>query len=466
MSMSDTKQKLAELSPEQRSMLMRQLKQKGAKSVSHPPLTRRPENGGVPPLSFSQQRLWFLHQLDPSSAAYNMPAPLRLTGSLDSSALQRALTELVRRHESLRTSFTSVEEHPVQVISPPTAFALPVTDLSSHEDPEAEVRRLGEQEARASFDLAKGPLLRASLLRLGAREHVLLLNMHHIVSDGWSMDVLVREMAALYEAFCAGRPSPLPELPLQYADYSVWQRSWLQGEALESQLDWWRKHLEGAPSALELPTDLPRPAAPSFRGATAPVKLSRSASDALKALCQREGVTPFMALLAAFQLLLSRYSGQEDITVGSPIAGRRVVELEGLIGFFVNTLVLRTRMEDNPSFRQVLARVKEATLGAFAHQDLPFEKLVEELQPPRILGRTPLFQVLFALQNMPQQQLQLPGFSLRPLPLDSATARFELELILSETPDGFAGELIYRQDLFSSAFAQRLSRHFVTLVEA
>ena len=230
------------------------------------------------------------------------------------------------------------------------------------------------------------------------------------------MDVLVREVAALYAAFSAGQPSPLPELPVQYADYAVWQRSWLQGEALDAQLAWWRKQLEGAPAALELPTDFPRPAVQSFRGAAVPVRLSRPVSESLKALCQKEGVTPFMALLAAYQVLLSRYSGQDDITVGSPIAGRRMVELEGLIGFFVNTLALRTRLEGNPSFRQVLARVKETTLGAFAHQDIPFEKLVEELAPARTLGRSPLFQVMFALQNMPQQALQMPGFSLRPLP--------------------------------------------------
>ncbi|WP_163869877.1 condensation domain-containing protein, partial [Myxococcus eversor] len=463
--MSDTQRKLAELTPEQRALLMRQLKQRGAKSSSYPALTRRPGDGASPPLSFSQQRLWFLDQLEPGSAAYNMPVALQLDGALRVDALEQALSELVRRHESLRTCFKSVEDTPVQVISPPASLVLSVVDLSSHESREAEVHRLVEQEACKAFDLANGPLLRASLLRLDEREHVLLLTMHHIVSDGWSMDVLVREMATLYAAFSAGQPSPLPELPVQYADFAVWQRSWLQGEALEAQLAWWHKHLEGAPAALELPTDFQRPAVQSFRGASAPVQLSRELSDALKALCQKEEVTPFMALLATFQLLLSRYSGQEDLTVGSPIAGRRRGELEGLIGFFVNTLALRTRLEGNPSFHQVLARVKETTLGAFAHQDIPFEKLVEELAPGRSLGHSPLFQVMFALQNIPQEELRLPGFSLRPLPLDNTTARFDLELVLAEAPDGFSGELIYRRELFSSAFAQRFTRHFAILLE-
>ncbi|MCY1078721.1 non-ribosomal peptide synthetase [Archangium lansingense] len=464
--MSDTKRKLADLTPEQRALLMRQLKQKGAKSTSsHPPLTRRPQDGAPPPLSFSQQRLWFLDQLEPGSAAYNMPVALQLDGALRVDALERALTELVRRHESLRTTFQAHQDNPVQVISPPTPVVLPVTDVSSREDRAAEVRRRVEREAATGFDLVRGPLLRGSLLRLGERQHVLLLNMHHIVSDGWSMDVLVREVATLYAAFSAGQPSPLPELPAQYADYSVWQRSWLQGETLDAQLSWWRKQLEGAPAALELPTDFQRPSVQSFRGAAVPVRLSRPVSESLKALCQKEGVTPFMALLAAYQLLLSRYSGQDDITIGSPIAGRRMVELEGLIGFFVNTLALRTRLEGNPSFRQVLARVKETTLGAFAHQDIPFEKLVEELAPARTLGRSPLFQVMFALQNMPQQELQLPGFSLRPYPLDGVSARFDLELIISEGADGFSGELIYRSDLYSKATAEQLSRHFATLLE-
>ncbi|MFP2913034.1 non-ribosomal peptide synthetase, partial [Pyxidicoccus sp. 3LFB2] len=397
--------------------------------------------------------------LEPGSAVYNIPAALRLTGSLDVSALQRALTELVRRHESLRTTFHNANGQPSQRILEPAPFALPVVDLSSLEAPEAEVRRLAEEEAHAPFALDRGPLLRASLLRLGAQEHVLLLNMHHVVSDGWSMDVLVREMTALYEGFRQGQPVSLPELPVQYADYAVWQRDWLKGAVLEAQIGWWKQHLSGAPPVLELPTDFQRPAVQSFRGAAIPVQLSRSVSEALKALCQEEGVTPFMALLAAYQLLLSRYSGQEDIVVGSPIAGRRVAELEGLIGFFVNTLALRTRLEGNPSFRQVLARVKETTLGAFAHQDIPFEKLVEALQPQRELSRSPLFQVSFTLQNTPVSALSLPGLSFHLLETESRVARFDLALILSDTPEGFGGTLEYNTDLFEASTAARMMAH-------
>ncbi|MFP2934356.1 condensation domain-containing protein, partial [Pyxidicoccus sp. 3LG] len=431
--------------------------------VSLPALTRAPRADALP-LSFAQQRLWFLHQLEPASAVYNIPAALRLTGALDGVALQRALSELVRRHESLRTRFASFNGQPSQRIGEPGPLPLPEVDLSSREDRESEVRRLAEVDANQPFDLDRGPLLRASLLRLGTQEHVLLLNMHHIVSDGWSMDVLVREVAALYEAFSAGQPSPLPELPVQYADYSVWQRGWLQGDVLETQLAWWRRQLEGAPAALELPTDRPRPANQSFRGATTRVQLSRSVSEALKALCQEEGVTPFMGLLATWQLLLSRYSGQDDVLVGSPIAGRRVAELEGLIGFFVNTLVLRSRIDSRGSFRELLAQVRKSTLGAFEHQDVPFEKLVEELQPQRDLSRSPLFQVSFTLQNTPFSALTVPGLSFRPVETASQVSRFDLALILGDTPDGFSGLLEYNTDLFDASTVARMMAHLEGLL--
>ncbi|MGZ3459406.1 MAG: non-ribosomal peptide synthetase, partial [Archangium sp.] len=408
---------------------------------------------------------WFLEQLEPGGTAYHLPAALRLSGTLDVAALERALGELVRRHESLRTTFRDTNGQPEQLVSPPAPLPLTLVDLSTHQEREAEAQRLVQREVRRPFELVSGPLLRTLLLRLDTTEHVLLLTMHHIVSDGWSMGVLVREVSALYGAFSAGRPSPLPELPVQYADYALWQRGWLQGEALETRLAWWRERMKGALRALELPTDSPRPTVQSFHGASVPVRLSRELSGSLEALCQKEGATPFMALLAAFQLLLSRYSGQDDISVGSPIAGRNRAELEGLIGFFVNTLVLRMRLEGNPSFRQLLARVKETTLGAFAHQDLPFEKLVAELAPERSLGRTPLFQVMFSLQNMPQGELALPGLSLRQLSLENTLARFELELVLRETSEGFTGTLLYNRELFSETTAGRLARHFVTLLE-
>ncbi|MFP2934470.1 non-ribosomal peptide synthetase, partial [Pyxidicoccus sp. 3LG] len=291
------------------------------------------------------------------------------------------------------------------------------------------------------------------------------LNMHHIVSDGWSMGVLVREMAALYEAFSQDRPSPLPPLAIQYADYAVWQRNWLQGAVLEEQLAWWRQYLAGL-STLELPTDKPRPPVQTFHGARVRVALTRATSKKLNALCQQEGATPFMALLAAFQLLLSRYTGQQDIAIGSPIAGRHRRETEGLIGFFVNTLVLRTRVDDGVSFRHLLRQVKESALGAYTHQDVPFERLVEELRPTRDLSRGPLVQVLFALQNAPMPELHTQQLALRPLEVSSPTAKFELELDLTDSLEGIQGSLGYNTDLFESTTVQRMADQFRALVEA
>ncbi|WP_147333293.1 condensation domain-containing protein, partial [Archangium gephyra] len=342
-----------------------------------PPLVPAPRSGPLP-LSFAQQRLWFLDQLEPDSPLYNLPAAIRLEGTLDLAALRHGFQELVRRHESLRTTFRSEAGQPLQVIAPSVSFPLELIELSGvpSEQREAEVLRLAQEDAQRPFNLSTGPLFRTHLLRLSANEHVLLLNMHHIISDGWSSGVLVRELAALYEAHLQGKPAALPELAVQYADYALWQRQW-RSEVLEQQLSYWSKQLAGMPQALELPTDKARPPVQSFRGASIPVVLSKPLSEKLEQLCEREGVTPFMALLAAFQLLLSRYSGQEDIAVGSPIAGRQQAELEGLIGFFVNTLVLRSRVDARASFRSLLSQVRSTTLDAFEHQDVPFEKLVE-----------------------------------------------------------------------------------------
>ncbi len=422
---------------------------------------------GALPVSFAQQRLWLIDQLQPGSPAYNMPVFVRMDGLLDVAALQRGFDELVHRHEALRTSFTEQEGQPFQLISPRGELPLEFVDLSSLEPhaSRAELERRLRDEALRPFNLATGPLVRAQLLKLGATEHVLALNMHHIVSDGWSMGVLVREVAALYEAFSQGRPSPLPPLPIQYADYAAWQRQWLQGAVLEEQLGYWKQHLSGL-ATLELPTDKPRPPVQTVNGADVPVALSLTASEQLKALCQQEGATPFMALLAAFQVLLSRYSGQQDITVGSPIAGRQRGELEGLIGFFVNTLVLRTKVEDGASFVHLLRQVKESSLGAYAHQDVPFERLVEELQSTRDMSRSPLFQVIFSLRNTPTASAQGKGLALRPLEVDNPTIKFELQLHLSETPSGYQGALGYNTDLFEPATISRMAEHFRTLVEA
>jgi non-ribosomal peptide synthetase component F len=364
-------------------------------------------------LSFAQARLWFLEQLEPGNFAYNIPAGVRLTGSLHVMALKQSLNEIVRRHEALRTSFTTVNGEAVQVITQTSTLLLPIVNLSElpQAEQQAEVERLATAAAQGSFDLAQGPLLRATLLQLNETEHILLLTMHHIVSDGWSMGVFIRELAALYCAFSNEKPSPLPELPIQYADFAHWQRQWLQGEVLEEQLSYWKQQLNNAPPVLELPTDRPRPPIQSYQGAIASLVLCESLSQKLKFLSQRSGVTLFMILLAAFQTLLYRYTGQSDICIGSPIANRNRSETEGLIGFFVNTLVLRTDLSGNPSFQELLGRVREVALGAYAHQDLPFEQLVEALQPERSLSHQPLFQVMFILQNSPMPSLELPGLT-------------------------------------------------------
>ncbi|HEU0076210.1 MAG TPA: condensation domain-containing protein, partial [Longimicrobiaceae bacterium] len=340
---------------------------------------------GALPLSFAQERLWFIDRLEPGSATYNIPMARRLGGALDQAALERALGEIVRRHEALRTTFAEADGSAVQVIAPFGGFTLPVEDLSALSEPdrEAAVRRRARKEARRAFDLSAGPLFRAGLLRLGEEDYVLLLSMHHIVSDGWSLGVLFRELSALYAAYREGRESPLPELAVQHADYAVWQREQLAGEVLDRQLSYWRERLADAPALLELPTDHPRPPVQTHRGASVPVELSLELLERLQRLGRSEGTTLYMTLLGAFQVLLGKYAGSEDVVVGSPIAGRTRREVEELIGFFVNTLVLRTGLGGDPSFREVLRRVREATLGAYEHQELPFEKLVVELQPER-----------------------------------------------------------------------------------
>jgi amino acid adenylation domain-containing protein len=420
------------------------------------------------PLSFAQQRLWFMHQLEPASPAYNLPSAVRLAGSLDRAALQQTLDEVVRRHEILRTCFALVEGQPAQVISTALPLSLPSVDVSHlpEAERETEVRRLISQEAQRPFDLSSAPLLRATLLRLKEAEHVLLLTMHHIVSDGWSMGVLVREVAALYEAFTQGRPSPLAELKIQYADYAVWQRERLQGQVLEQQLNYWKEQLSGGLPVLELPLDRRRAQRQSFRGAQQWLKLPVQLQASLKELSRREGVTLFMTLLAAFQTLLARYTGESLITVGSPIANRTRPELEELIGFFVNTLVLRTNVGGNPRFKELLQRVREMCLGAYAHQDVPFEKLVEELQPERSLGHQPLFQVVFALQNTPMSNLEVAGLELTQMEADSNTAKFDLVLNMLDTDSGLVGSLKYNTDLFDAETIERMLGHFHTLLEA
>ncbi|MGB7922078.1 MAG: condensation domain-containing protein, partial [Pyrinomonadaceae bacterium] len=451
--MSDFSKGIESLSPEKRSLLDLMLKKKGAEFNTFP-------------LSFAQQRLWFLYQMEPDSAVYNIPAAVRLNGLIDVSVLERTLNAIIERHESLRTSFALINGQPVQIISRAQSFTLPLVDLSELDGAErdAEARRLATEEAQRPFNLTQGPLLRATLLRLGEQEHVVLLTMHHIVSDGWSMGVLIKEVGALYEAFSTGKSSPLPELPIQYADYAVWQQQWLQGETLNTQLDYWKQQLADAPSTIELPTDHQRPASQSFRGAQESLQLTREVSEGLRRLSHEHGTTLFMTLLAAFQCLLYRYSGQEDVVVGSPIAGRTRAEVEGLIGFFVNTSVLRTKVRGDDGFRELMRQVREVCVGAYTHQEVPFEKLVEELQPSRDLSRHPLFQVMFVLQNAGQETLELPKVKLSSMEANNGAAVFDLTLSMIEVGEMLAGTIEYSTDLFERETILRIIGHFHTLL--
>ncbi len=428
--------------------------------LSAPPLQPVSRKAELP-LSFSQQRLWFLEQLEPGNPAYTIPAAVRLIGSLNLEALTRSFNELVRRHESLRTAFAVIGERPVQVIAPAQVLTVPLVDLRHlpEAEREAAAMRLVMEEAHKPFDLKQSPLLRGCLLRLGEADHIAIVTMHHIISDGWSIGVFIREFATLYEAFASGKPSPLPELPIQYPDFAYWQRQWLQGEVLEARLAYWKRQLVGM-SELKLPTDRPRPSVPTFRGAWESLHLSAELSQKLETLSHREGVTLFMTLLAAFLVLLQRYTGQDDIVVGTDIANRNRSETENLIGFFVNQLVLRTDLSGNPTFRELLNRVRDVALGAYAHQDLPFEKLVEELQPERDISRNPLFQVMFILQNAPMPTLELPGLTLQPLTIEQETSVFDLSLIFTKAEENRIQVLCrYNTDLFDATTIARMLRH-------
>ncbi|HEX2077199.1 MAG TPA: amino acid adenylation domain-containing protein, partial [Longimicrobium sp.] len=420
------------------------------------------------PQSFAQQRLWFMDQMEPGHAYYNAAVTITLQGLLDVDALRRTLAEIVRRHEALRTVFAAVDGTPVQIVRPPAGVELPLADLSSldAEARAAEAERLAREEAAGPFDLARGPLFRPRLLRLAEDEHVLILCLHHIVGDGWSLGVIFGELCELYGAFSRGEPSPLPELEAQYADFAVWQREQLEGDALRAQLEWWTRALAGAPAPVTLPADRARPPRPSYKGAVHVFRLPRGLDDQLRALSRAESATLFMTLLAGWQALLHRCTGQDDLVVGTPIANRTEAELEPLIGFFVNMLALRADLGDDPSFRTLLGRVRQTTLGAFAHQDLPFEKLVEELAPERSLDRQPLFGVVFALQTAPWPPLQMPGLRLRMDPIDPGTARYDLTFTLREDADGIGGRMEYAADLFDEVSVRRLARHYVRLLEA
>jgi hypothetical protein len=475
--MKTTAEEIAALSPERRRLLELLLRQEAATHADRETpagtatptgatraIPRRPDTGPAP-LSFSQQRLWFLHQLDPANPAYNLHAAVRMRGPLHVGALKATLAEIVSRHEALRTTFVVVARQPAQIVGAAQALELPLFDLSGWPESETEVRRLAMAEAARPFDLTQWPLVRATLFRLAAEDHVVLLTMHHIISDGWSMGVLVSEVAALYEAHAAGRPSPLAELSIQFADFAVWERRLLQGAALTEQLAYWKRQLGGAIPQLELPTDRARVPGSAAHGAAQSFALSESLSAALKTLCQQEGVTLFMLLLAAYNVLLCRYTGQEDILVGSPVANRSRAETEPLIGCFINTLVLRTDLSGNPTFRELLRRVRAVVIGAFAHQDVPFEKVVEELRPERAAGQQRFFRVWFVLQNAPMQPLRLPGLLLSDFKVERTTAQFDLALSVVEAGARVVGTLDYNSDLFDADTVAEMLARFTVLLQ-
>jgi amino acid adenylation domain-containing protein len=438
----------------------------GTPGPSGLPPVRPVERGGELPLSFGQQRLWLKHQLDPATSLYNIPIALHTTGALDVRALERSLNEIVRRHEALRTTFKAVQGRPVQVVAPAGRLEVPVIELraTGADELRLEARRLAVEEGQRPFDLERGPLMRAAVLRLGADSQVILFTMHHIVSDGWSLGVLIDEVAALYNGFAGGTPAALPPLPVQYADYAAWQREWLRGEVLDARLAYWKKQLEGARFRLDLPSKPPGLTPPTSAGVNLPVRLSAELAEGLKALGRAEGVTLYMTLLAAFQTLLHRYSGQDDIVVGSPIANRNTREVEGLIGYFINVLALRTDVSGNPTFRELLGRVRRVALGAYANQDIPVEKLIGELHLERELGGAGLFQAVFVLQSAPSSELKLTGLTLDSVEFPKTTTQSDLYLALTDTGEGLLGALKYNVDVFERDVAERMARDYEGLL--
>ncbi|QLE40068.1 amino acid adenylation domain-containing protein [Nostoc sp. C052] len=460
--MSDLLKRLEALSPEKRELVLQKLKKQQQSTLLTSVSREQPL-----PLSFAQQRLWFLDQLEGENCVYNVPFFWQIKGFLNISALEQAIKEIVQRHEVLRTSVCIVDESPIQVIHPHLQLTMQVLDWRqlTEENQLSKAQQLAKEELQQPFNLSNPPLLRVKLLQLSDQSNLLLLVIHHIVCDGWSIDIFRRELFSLYTAFCTGEPSPLTELTLQYADFAHWQRQWLQGKVLETQLNYWQKQLAAVPPLLELPTDRTRPSVQSFRGRSEFLKLNQDLTQKLKRLSQESGTTLFMTLLAAFTLLLSRYSGQEDIIVGSAIANRNRRETETLIGFFVNTLALRTNLQGNPTFLELLERVKQVTLDAYDHQDLPFEKLVDELGLERSLSHHPLFQVAFGVQTQTQQQLEINGLTLTRFTWENTTTLFDLSLIFRETPQGLTGEWEYGTDLFEAKTIQRMAGNFAVLLQ-
>lgn len=445
------------------------LKVEELRKSKQPVLRPMSRPSGKAPMSFVQRRLWFLDQLEPGSSTYNIPSLHRFEGELHVAALEASLNALIKRHETLRTHFELEKDDPVQVITPALKISLLVDDLASlpDEERELELQKRIQSESNTPFNLAQGPLLRARLFKLATQTYVLAFTLHHIIFDGWSMDVLIRELSVLYDAYSQGKPSPLPALPVQYADYTAWQHDWLQGEKLKKQLSYWREQLKDLP-VLDLPTDRPRPAIQRFRGAQVALVMTEALTQKLEKLSQQVGGTMFMTLLAAFQVLLQRYSGQDDIAIGSPIAGRNKVEIESLIGFFVNTLVLRTDLSGNPTFMELLGRVREVAVGAYAHQDLPFDKLVEEIQPKRDLSRNPLFDVMINYIEDKQDTdnvYHLPNLSIFPIKLHNELAKFTFTLYIRSMKGRLHLNLVYQADIFYAERMHCLLQQFEHLLE-
>lgn len=461
--MRNLSERIGDLSPARRELLACLLKEKRLSSLRLPITPRRWDSAALP-LSYAQRRLWFLNQLEPESSIYHVSTVIPVPASLSAEVIEKSINEIIRRHESLRTVFEVVSGQPVQVVVPEYLIELPVVDLiqQSEADRETELIRLVLREAALPFQLSVLPLMRTKLVLAGEGDQLLLLTMHHIITDGLSVKIFTDELMALSQAFSEGKPSPLSPLPIQYGDFAIWQQEWLQGEVLQTQLDYWKQQLADL-TVLELPTDFTRPAVSTHHGGDERVELSDDLSGRIRELSRREGVTLFVTLLAAFCVLLSRYAQQDDIAVGTPVAGRDRVELEGLIGFFINTLVLRVDVSGNPTFRDLLGRVREASLGAFTHQDLPFEKLVEELHPSRDLSRNPLFQVSFQL--LPEfggiEEAEPPT---RSAEIDQGTAMFDLGLDIWETDNGLSGMIEYSADLFERHTLRRMATHYRNLL--
>ena len=464
--MSSAANRIAELSPAKLARFLEQVKKKPQESAQIRVIQRQGRTNCFP-VSFAQQRLWILDQLDPGTSLFNTPAAWWLKGPLDVKALEAAFTEMHRRHESLRTSFAVHEGKPVQVINPPQTVHLPIVDLSTlvEQEQRREARRLATEWGWLPFDLARGPLMQVVLLRTSEECHALLMTLHHIITDGWSFGILYHELSVLYNAYSKKQASPLPELEVQYGDFAVWQRERLQGEYVGEHLSYWKKQLADAQARLELPTDHPRGTKGSHRGAAIETKLSSELTKQIRTLSRCEGATLFMTTLAAFQVLLCRYSGQEDICVGSPLAGRKQRHTESLIGFFINTLVLRTDLSGNPTFRDLLSRVREMCLAAHAHQDTPFERLVAELKPNRKLGQSLFFQVWFTFQNARRETPALAGLTLSPLGAGIKKAQFDLSLLLWEEPENIGLGLVYNTDLFEAETAAKIIKDYETLLQ-